>query len=137
MKLPTFKRLNKADYNKEYQGLIETLSFSINNGVEVLFEALNKSLNLNDNFACTVKQFTVEVNSDGTPKTATSFTLDTNNRILGVMVLSATNQTNSSIYPTSAPFVSFSQSGKTITINNIKGLQSGYKYSLTLVAFDS
>lgn len=137
MKLPTFKRLNKTDYEKDFQGLIETLSFSINNGIEVIYQALNKSLNLNDNVACTVKQFAVEVKEDGTPKTATTFTLDTNNRILGIMVLNATNQNNASIYPTSTPFISFSQSGKTITINNIKGLQSGQKYLLTLVAFDS
>jgi hypothetical protein len=53
------------------------------------------------------------------------------------MVLSAINETNTSVYPTSTPFISFSQVGKTVTINNIKGLQSGYKYTLTLVAFDS
>ena len=137
MKLPTFKRINKTDYDKEYQGLIETLSFSINSGVESLYQVLNKSLNLKDNVACTVKSFEVEVNEDGSPKTETTFLLDSNNKILGITILSAVNETNSKVYVSSAPFISFSQSGKTITINNIKGLQNGYKYTITLVAFDS
>ena len=137
MKLPNFKRLIKGDYKVEFQDLIETIGFSVNNGVEVLYQALNKSLTLKDNIACTVKDVTVEVKDDGTPKSSISFSLDTNNRILGIMVISATNTTNQLTYPTSTPFISFTQNGKTITINNIKGLQSGQKYTLTLVAFDS
>lgn len=137
MKLPNFKRLIKADYAQEFQDLIETLGFSVNNGVEVLYQALNKSLNLKDNIACTVKELTVEVKDDGTPKTQLTFTLDTSNRILGITVLSASNLTNPTIYPNFTPFISYSQSGKNVTINNIKGLQSGQKYSLTIVAFDN
>lgn len=137
MKLPTFKRINKTDYDKDFQGLIETLSFSLNNGIEVLYQALNKSLNLKDNIACTVKTFEIEVSDDGTPKAETTFALESSNKILGMVVLNAVNETNSKVYALSTPFISFSQSGKTITINNIKGLQSGYKYTITLVAFDS
>ena len=137
MKLPNFKRLIKSDYAQEFQGLIETVGFSVNNGIEVLYQALNKSVNLKDNISCTVKDLTVELKDDGTPKTQLTFTLDTNNRILGIVVLSANNLTNPKIYPDSTPFISYSQSGKNITINNIKGLQSGQKYSLTIVAFDN
>ena len=137
MKLPNFKRLIKSDYKQEFQDMIETVGFSVNTGVEVLYQALNKSLNLKDNIACTVRDFTVEVNADGAPRSQLSLSLDTSNRILGIMVLSAINTTNPLTYPTSTPFISFTQNGKTITINNIKGLQSGQKYNLTIVAFDS
>jgi hypothetical protein len=137
MKLPNFKRLIKSDYAEEFQELVETLGFSINYGVEVLYQALNKSLNLKDNIACTVKDITVEVKEDGTPKVSLSFSLDTSNRILGIVALSATNTTNPSGYPTATPFISFSQSGKTVTITNIKGLPAGQKFVLTVVAFDN
>ena len=137
MKLPNFKRLIKSDYAQEFHSLIETIGFSVNNGVEVLYQALNKSLSLKDNIACTVKELTVEVKDDGTPKTQLTFTLDTSNRILGITVLNASNLTNPTVYPSFMPFISYTQSGKNVTINNIKGLQSGQKYTLTIVAFDN
>ncbi|NDD83946.1 hypothetical protein EBZ38_06675 [bacterium] len=137
MKIPTFRRLVKSDYAKEFSGLIDTLSFTINNGVEVLYQALNKSLSLKDNIACTVKDVQVELKSDGTLRADVSFSLDTSNRVLGVIVLNAINTNNSTILPDSAPFIAFSQSGKTITISAVKGLPAGQKFNLTLVAFDS
>lgn len=137
MKIPTFRRLVKSDYAKEFSSLIDTLSFTINNGVEVLYQALNKSLSLKDNIACTVKDVQVELKADGTLRSAVSFSLDTSNRILGVLVLNAINVNNSTILPDSMPFVSFSQSGKTVTINAVKGLPVSQKFTLTVVAFDS
>jgi hypothetical protein len=47
-------------------------------------------------------------------------------------VVSASNQTNPGIYPTAAPFVSFTYSGDIVTILNITGLQANSQYSLTL-----
>lgn len=137
MKIPTFRRLVKSDYAKEFAGLIDTLSFTINNGVEILYQALNKSLTLKDNIACTVKDVQVELRADGSIRAPVSFSLDTSNRILGLLVLNATNVNNSSILPDSAPFVSYSQSGKTVTISAVKGLPSGQTFNLTIVAFDS
>jgi len=55
MKLPNFKRIFKSDYKTEFHSLIEPLSFSINNGIEVLYQTLNKAVSLKDNVACTVK----------------------------------------------------------------------------------
>lgn len=137
MKIPTFRRLVKSDYAKEFAGLIDTLSFTINNGVEVLYQALNKSLSLKDNIACTVKEVQVELKSDGSLRSEVAFSLDTANRILGIVVLNAINANNSNVLPTSAPYVVFSQSGKTVTITAVRGLPAGERFNLTLVAFDS
>jgi hypothetical protein len=136
MKLPNFRRIIKSDYETDDQKLIETLSFSLNNGIEVLYQALNRALTLQDNVACTVKEFTVEVDATGTPKSKTSFTLNTSNRILGVMVLNAINTKNPSILPTAGVFMSFYQEGKTVTINNIKGLPENQIFNLTTVSFE-
>lgn len=136
MKLPNFRRLIKSDYKEEYQGLIETLSFSINNGIEVLYQTLNKAVSLRDNVACTVKNIDVEVDNTGVPVGKLRFSLDNTNRVLGVLVLNAVNTENPTVLPTAGVFVSFSQENKTIIINNIKGLPSNQPFTLTIVAFE-
>lgn len=137
MKLPNFKRIFKGDYKPEFHSLIEPLSFSVNNGIEVLYQTLNKAVSLKDNVACTVKEITLEVDPSGVPKTNTLFTLDTTNRILGITVLNALNTKNPTITPTSGVFVVFSQENKFITINAIKGLPADQQFVLTLVAFEA
>lgn len=136
MKLPSFRRLIKSDYKEEFQELIETLSFSLNNGIEVLYQTLNKAVSLRDNVACTVKEIDVQVDSNGSPIGTLKFSLDNTNRILGVFVLNAINTKTPSVLPTSGVFISFSQENKTVIVNNIKGLPSGQPFTLTIVAFE-
>ena len=136
MKLPSFRRILKTDYKEEFQSLVETLSSSIKNGIEVIYQAFNKAINLKDNIACTVKEIEIEVDGSGFPKNKTSFTLDTAGRIIGICVLNAFHTKSSSILPSSGIFISFSQESKTIIISNIKGLPSNQVFRITLVAFD-
>lgn len=136
MKLPNFRRILKTDYAEEYRELIEGLSFSLNNGIEVLYQAFNKSVSLRDNIACTVKELDVIVDSNGAPKSKLSFPLDTANRILGVTVLNVINTKNPLILPTSGVFVYFIQENRNLIINSIKGLPADQSFRLTLVAFD-
>jgi len=137
MKLPSFRRLIKSDYKEEDQGLIETLSFSINNGIEVLYQTLNKAISLKDNIACTVKEVDVRVDASGVPIGKTRFSLDNTNKILGLFVLNAINVDNPLVLPTAGVFISFTQENKTIIINNIKGLPSNQPFTLTIVAFEA
>jgi hypothetical protein len=136
MRLPTFKRLIKSDYKEEYQSLIETLSFSINNGIESVYQALNNALSLKDNIACTVKDVSLEVDANGSPKTKTVFVLNTTNRILGICVLNAVNTKNPTVLPTSGVFISFVQENKNIVISSVKGLPANQPFTLSLVAFE-
>lgn len=136
MKLPNFRRIIKNDYDPEDHKLVETLSFSLNNGIEVLYQALNKAITLEDNIACTVKQITIEVGSTGAPKTKTSFNLNNTNRVLGLLVLNAINTKNPSILPEAGVFISFFQENKTVSINAIKGLPADQPFTLTVVAFE-
>lgn len=136
MKLPNFRRLIKSDYSKEYESLIEKLSFSINNGIEVLYQVFNKAISLKDNIACTLKDIDVEVKEDGSVKTLTTFNLDTQGKVAGVLVLNAVNTRTSSVLPNSGIFVSFTQESSKVFISNIKGLPPNQPFRLTLVAFD-
>lgn len=135
MKLPSFRRLFNQDYPKEFQKLIDTLSVSLNNGIEVLYNALNNQLTIRDNLKATVRDVLVTVNATGIPIQGGTFTLDFDGNVDGVIVISAINQVNSSIYPTSGVFISGVQSNKSFIINNITGLQAGQSYSLRVVAF--
>lgn len=137
IKLPSFRRLFTQDYPKEFQKLIDILSVSLNNGIEVLYNTLNNNVTLRDNIKCTVKDLVVSVDVNGTPAQNTAFTLDTTSKVEGVTVITALNQTNSNAYPTSGVFISGSQSTNTFLVNNITGLQPGQQYLLRVIAWQA
>jgi hypothetical protein len=137
MKLPSFRRIITQDFKKEFQELMEQLGSNINDGFNVVYTALNKRLTFTDNIACTVKTITVTVDSSGNPQEFSQFNLDVQNTpVLGVVVISAQNLTNPAVYPSSAVWISYSQDGNRIIINNIKGLQADNVYSLRVIAIN-
>lgn len=134
MRLQSFKRLFRNDFKPEEQDLIEKLSVTINIGFELLYEALNKKLTLSDNFLATEVDMTVELDSSGIPKTASTFSLDFTGRVRRVIVGNAINLTNSSTYPAGAPFISFSQTGNKVVIKHITGLQANNNWKISVIA---
>jgi hypothetical protein len=137
MLIPAFKRLLKTDYAQQFQQMIETLSYSINNAIESLNNALANNVTLQSNIACTVKTFTIQVDSTGKPTTTTTFPLTFKGTCAGLSVLNAINTTNSGSYPTGGVFVSFSQTQNGIQLNNVTGLEANNQYSITLVAWSA
>lgn len=135
MKLPGFRRVYHTDYPKEFQGLVEKLSVSINNGFEVVYDALNNKIDLTNNVACLVKEVDLQVNSGGLPLSTTTFNITSTRTVSGLEVIKVTNLTNSSTYPTGAPFCSFSQDNTIITVNHVTGLQANNLYRLKIVAY--
>lgn len=137
MKLSSFKRIITQDFPKESQKLIEQLGSTLNDSFNQVYSALNKRLTFSDNIACTIKDVEVIVDSNGNPTQIASFSLDVPNMpVLGVVVIKADNLTNSVIYPTSSPFVSFQIVGNTVRINNITGLQANQVYRLKVIAIN-
>lgn len=136
MRLPSFKRLFSTDFPQDYRALVDLMSVSINSGFESLYEALNKKLTLKDNLACTEKTVDITVDASGFPKTKTVVTLDTTGlRVESVVVSRVLTSTNSAVYLTSAPFVSFTQENNTIIINHVTGLSSEISYKMRIIAF--
>ena len=133
MLLPSWKNIISTDYAKQFQSLVAQLSLSLNNGVSVLYTALNNNLTFRDNTLGTVADVLVTVNANGTPTSTTAVKLNTTTNIDFVMVGLAINQTNSGVYPSGGIFVSGTQSGQIYTINNVTGLQPNQQYSLRLV----
>jgi len=134
MKLPSFRRIIKNDYEDKYQSLVETLSVSINYGIDSLYDALNKKISLKYNILGTVKDVTVQVDSTGKPIQTTGFKLDFTNKVAGVFVGKAENLTNPNDFPASV-FIHWTQNGDSVQINNIAGLSTSNSYKLRIIAF--
>lgn len=135
MQLPSFRRLFSSDFPTQFKALVDTLGVSLNNGIEVLYQALNNGLTLEDNINCTIKPITLSVDASGNPTGKSAILLNTTNKVDGCVVLNAINKTNSSTFPSGAVYVSWSQTGNQLNINNVNGLQPNQSYTLTVVAF--
>lgn len=134
MQLPSFKRLIKQDYKESDRDLVDRLSVSLNIGIETLYNLANHRISLGDNIQADVRTFEIKVGPTGTPVggiTNLSFT----NVItaIGAQVIQAKSSQNAAIYPTAAPFISFTQNGKSIDINNVAGLPANQTFALTVV----
>lgn len=137
MKLPSFKKIWKADYDEKYQDLITKLAYSINNAFESLSDLLNKKLTFSDNFYCTVVDVKVQVSDSltGELKNTVKAALSTSNTVLGLIVIKVKNNTNSNIYPNSGIHVEYVQKNQTIEITRVMGLPADNNFTLSLVIF--
>lgn len=138
MQIPNLRRLNKGDFEQKDQALMERLSYLFNIDLETLYNALSNRLTFNDNFNANIKDLQVSVDSNGIPTVDTFISTKISGQVTGMIVLSAINQVNSNIYPTSMPFISFSNTATgNLKINHISGLQTGTNYLLTILALGS
>lgn len=136
MKINSFKRIISGDYPAEDQKLVEQLGLSVNAGFNELFSALSNRLTFDDNFFGTVKTVDVTTDANGNPLTRTSIALSNTSPVRGTLVIAAANQTNPTTYPTSTPFISFTQNGTALFIDNITGLAANNRYNITLIALN-
>tara|TARA_R110000868_G_scaffold125051_1_gene330553 strand:- start:153 stop:566 length:414 start_codon:yes stop_codon:yes gene_type:complete len=132
--LPSFRRIVRQDYDPKYQDLIDTLSVSLNQGIEVLYDLLNGKLSIKDNFASTIKEIDVEVDANGKPKTKTIIKKTSTDRTEGLWVLRVQNLTNSNVYPSATPLISFTETTDSIIVDNITSLPIGYIFRIKIVA---
>lgn len=136
MKLQNFKRIISTDFESEDQKLVEKLGRILNDGIDNLYFALNGKLTFEDNFLATVKDVEITVDANGTPLVSTSVLLNSTNPVKGTLVISTVNKTNATAFPTSAPFISFTQNGASLFIDNITGLKANNRYVVKFIAFN-
>lgn len=133
MKLTQFRRIVLEDFPKESQDVVSKLAFIINNAFEIFTAQLSKGLTIEDNFNQQLSEITVTVDSNGKPKNTTQIKYSLPTTCKGAIVIQAINQTNSQIYPTSCPFVSFTQNqNNLLEIRHISGLQANQEYKLRI-----
>lgn len=133
-KIQSFKRLIKEDVEEQYRPLIEKIGFSVNNFADEVVNTINGNLTT-ENLGEKIKDVVVTVNATGSPITATSFKTDLSSVVQGMWVVKAENVTNKATYPTSQPFITWSENNNVITVNNISGLQANNKYKLKVRLF--
>ncbi len=128
------KRLVKEDFNPKDQDLISRVSSVFNPAIDQISRILNKGLTISD-LNIQVKQFTIIVDESGNPTSNISVASTLNGKCSQFMVGKAQNLTKPTTYPTTAPFVSFSNDGAQIIINNVTGLSSGDRWQLTATLY--
>ena len=134
MKLPNFLRVNKGDYKEENREVVGKMADSLNPSIESLYTLANNRITFADNMASVVKDITVIVDSQGFPVSATAIALNANvKKVLGSQVWAAVNQTDTNVYPTAQPFITFTQNGTSFEVNHIAGLPANYQFVLTVV----
>lgn len=133
MKLASFKRLVKDTIPKEFHDIIDVVGNSINPFSEDIQNALNKNLTVDDNLNMEYKQLEFTVRDTGLPVNTTQFKTIVTGKIRGITVERVENLTNTGAFPTGAPFITYNQNDRLITIQHITGLSAGYKYRVTLL----
>ena len=137
MKLPSYKRIITQDYKEEDQELIEQLGTTVNDSFNSIYSALSNKLTFSENFSSTIKDVEVIVDANGKPTNEAGFKLDIlNTQITGCFCVKATNLTNSNVYPTGSPWVSFLQKENSIRILNVTNLQPNNRYILRIIALN-
>lgn len=129
---PELTRIRIEDFKPEEQEMVGKLSGSINRFFEQVTNLFTKNVDF-DNLNRQIIKVQVQIDGSGNVinNPQAKFTLRAN-RVQGLTVISATNDNDLTIYPTSAPFVSYTFNNGIITIQNVSGLQINSSYTLTL-----
>lgn len=133
-KIDNIKRILKEDFPENSRETVDKMGYVINNFMEQVISAFNKNINF-DNLNQEIKDISVTVNGSGIPTIDTNFKNNLITKVKGIQVILAENQTNTTSYPTSCPFISFTENNKIVTIRHISGLQANNKYKLRIITF--
>ena len=131
---PDIKRIRKEDFDPEDHPIVEKLAYSLNTFMDQVIFILTKNVDF-QNLNQVVVDYTISTDASGNlvnpPNIRTS---ELRSKPIGIICISAQNQTDPTIYPTSQPFVSFTLlNNETIDVLNITGLQNSSQYVLKLL----
>lgn len=133
MKLPNFKRLTTNDFEEQDKKFVEQLGFCMNDGFQNLYDALNKKLTIDDNFLGALKDVDVRVDANGTPLVSTFVNTGISVVPKAIMVVKADNQTNSNVYPTATPWITWNATTTGIQIVNVAGIPANNTFKLRIL----
>jgi hypothetical protein len=131
MLIDNIKRIVKEQFPKENDTLIDKLGFILNDFMIQVQTAINGNLGI-ENFKQELLTINIKVNPNGVPIIGDKLKTKLN-RISGIICVRVINQTNTAIYPSNTPLVSFSQNSNLITLQHITGLLPDNDYTLTLL----
>lgn len=123
------KKININDFSETSRPDMAKLARSLNPFYDDIERAFRKGLSVADNLPMDYQSITVEVNGTGVPKQRAVLTTSLTN-IQGCVIVKAVC---SDAFPTAAPFITFTQTGTTIEIQNVAGLPANKKFTLTIL----
>jgi hypothetical protein len=134
--MSTFKRILPEDFKKDDRELIGQLAYVFNPVVDQLNTQLDNGLTFEANISIQIKTLTAKVDETGKPVPNVAFKWDLTGRCIGLWCIYAQNTSAPNTYPTSQPFLSFTENNGQILINNISGLQPNQNYTLRVLALN-
>lgn len=131
MKIEIPRQIRAEDFAEDEQELVSKLSRNLTPFMDSVYRVLDRGVdyeNLNRQFM----DVDINIDSSGSVSNAPQIKSNLRGRIRGLLVLSANNLVDPSVYPTSAPFVSFTTNANIVTILNVTGLQANSQYRLSV-----
>ena len=126
------RRIVREDYDSEYHELIDRLGFVLNSFMEQTVRQVNGNLD-ETNLKADIVTIKMKVNASGVP-IGNNLIKSGVLRPKGTTVINTFNKTNSNVFPTSRPHISFTTgtNSTVMKILNISGLQADNEYELTI-----
>tara|TARA_R100001086_G_scaffold242973_1_gene171264 strand:- start:181 stop:588 length:408 start_codon:yes stop_codon:yes gene_type:complete len=130
-RLNNVRRINTQDFKQEDQETVSKLAEILNFFMDDVVNNVNGNLDY-DNLSKNLISINITVDANGTPLNTTSVETGITNPSY-LEVKRARNLTNSVIYPTGTPLISYTETGTTVvTLNNITNLQPNNIYNLVI-----
>lgn len=131
-RVPDIKRIRAEDFKSDYKDLIDKVGYSFNSFADQVIDIMSKKLDF-DNLNRDLVTIDVEISGSGTVvnNPGVKYNLKSD-KVRGINIVKAVNINNPEVYPTAAPFVSFTFNNGILTILNVTGLQNSSKYRLTI-----
>lgn len=134
MKLNNTRQIRAEDFDDEYTNLTAQLGSILNSFMQEVVELSDGRIDF-ENKVETIRTFEITVGDNGVPTNTFKLNVEKDN-IRGIEVVRAINLTNSTSYPTSAPFLTWNPIGGTLVeIKHVTGLLPNNKYRLTIVTY--
>lgn len=125
------KKIRTEDFKPENQEMAEKFAEVYNDFADGVYQTLTKGIDY-ENLRRQITVLTVTMDKTGKVAQTPEIKLNILGRVLGAQVLNAININNVNIYPTTAPFISFSTNSNILRILNITGLPANSQWQLTL-----
>lgn len=129
MQIP--KKIRVEDFSGDNKEVIEKIAFMFNPFADEVYRLMDGNLDTS-NLNRQIVDVSVKIDNLGALVAQPQIKVTTNGKIRGLNVISANNSINPTVYPISAPFVSFTTNSNILTILNVSGLQNNSEYKLVL-----
>ncbi len=131
MKIRIPEKLRTEDFPSDIQDSIGKIGKVYNQFTEQVFRALNGGIDF-ENLDRQLIDVDITTDSAGKLVNPPQVKLTNRSKVNGINCVNAINLVNPSIYPTGAPFVSFSTNSSILSILNVTGIPVSSQFRLTL-----